>query len=160
MVISVWHLSATKAESAARVVPRPSSVPPARKAGASGDAARANGLTALALSLLTSAATAHAECAWVLWEGIWTERETAHDQSWSVIAGWPSFGDCQPVLSRAVADRAQRWRSARLPSGATDTSREVRAEGNQVSVMSKSGMLNYTYVCLPDTVDPRGPKGK
>jgi hypothetical protein len=34
--------------------------------------------------------------------------------------------------------------------------------GNVVIMSSKEGKpsLMFTYLCLPDTVDPRGPKGK
>src|SRR5712692_4012048 len=54
---------------------------------------------------------AKATRAWVLWEGVWTGRATPHEHSWAVIAAWSSYEDCQPVGSRAVADRASRWRS-------------------------------------------------
>ena len=115
----------------------------------------------VAFSLLTSAVMVYPECAWVLWEGVWTEKTTPHEQSWAVLASWPSFGDCQPMMSRAAADRGQRWRpSPTAPSSATGVLPDVKVEGNQVSLISKAGSLNYTYLCLPDTVDPRGPKGK
>jgi hypothetical protein len=37
-----------------------------------------------------------------------------------------------------------------------------RVVGNVVIMSSKDGKpsLMFTYLCLPDTVDPRGPKGK
>lgn len=46
------------------------------------------------------------------------------------------------------------------PGGGTGVLPEVKVGESQVSVISKAGFLNYTYLCLPDTVDPRGPKGK
>ncbi len=77
----------------------------------------------LVLSLLTSAATAQAECAWVLWS--------------------------------ASA-------SASLPVGAWDTKSRCEEAKNerQRAVGSAVERTIVTFVCLPDTVDPRGPKGK
>ncbi len=67
--------------------------------------------------VLTSAATAYAECAWVLWLG---ERDRA-----VVWNGFPSAGEC-----KAAAEKMSReFQGARL---------ELK--------------------CLPDTVEPRGPK--
>ncbi len=107
---------------------------------------------AVFLALIVFAGSASAECAWALWEGVWTEKGTPHDQSWSLIAAWAANKDCQSTLARAVADRAQRWRG--LPT------QTVTVEGNQVSVTSSAGFINYTYVCFPDTMDPRGPKAR
>ena len=60
-----------------------------------------------AFSLLTSAATAYAECAWVLWEkwdrmpekkGAWTGKlQTA----WEIKAALPKFEQCHDALKRA-----------------------------------------------------------
>jgi hypothetical protein len=73
----------------------------------------------VALSLLASAATAHAECAWVLWAmfsgGKYIPVET-----------FVTRMDCRKVELHVP----RLWSPA---------------EGG---------------VCLPDTVDPRGPKGK
>jgi hypothetical protein len=46
----------------------------------------------VAFSLLTSAATAHAECAWVLWLG---ERDTAVIQT-----AFPSAGECKAAAEK------------------------------------------------------------
>jgi len=77
----------------------------------------------LAFSLLASAATASAECAWVLWS--------------------------------ASA-------SASLPVGAWDTKSRCEEAKNerQRAVGSAVERTIVTFVCLPDTVDPRGGKGK
>ena len=63
--------------------------------------------------LLTSAATAGAECAWVLW---WNSAGT-----WEPIRTWPTRQKCEEDKPHGTT--ALEWR------------------------------------CLPDTVDPRGPKG-
>jgi hypothetical protein len=85
----------------------------------------------VAFSLLTSAATAHAECAWVAWL-------TAVHQT--------GFRDITPI-------------------GTSDSKAacEQRVAGIQKSLeamMQERHMVVSAMICLPDTVDPRGPKGK
>ena len=85
----------------------------------------------LALLLLTSAATAYAECAWVAWL-------TAVHQT--------GFRDITPI-------------------GTSDSKAacEQRVAGIQKSLeamMLERHMVVSAMICLPDTVDPRGPKGK
>jgi hypothetical protein len=119
----------------------------------------------VALLLLTSAATAYAECAWVLWEDVTTfdaRGEWPHE--WSIIIASPNPQDCQNFRAAATKDRADRWRNIPRPPGADPTTASpgpsVKSEGNQVTVSGASGVTSYRYLCLPDTVDPRGPKGK
>jgi|RhiMetdeSRZDD1v2_1073273.scaffolds.fasta_scaffold143019_3 hypothetical protein len=80
----------------------------------------------VALSLLTSAATASAECAWVLW----TRWST--DERFASVDGYETKRECERALAM--------MRGMDKATGTKDPS--------QLSL------------CLPDTVDPRGPKGK
>ena len=88
------------------------------------------------LLLLASAATAYAECAWVVW------RQTLSD-------------------SPAVP-KSGNW----IPEGAFKAKEEcVRdIELKRAAYFGEAKLEGYTYTrgayCLPDTVDPRGPKGK
>jgi type IV secretory pathway protease TraF len=77
----------------------------------------------LALSMLTSAATASAECAWVLW--------SASASASLPVGAWDTKSRCEEAKSE-----------------------RLRAVGTAVERTA------VTFVCLPDTVDPRGPKGK
>ena len=76
----------------------------------------------LALSLLTSAATAYAECTWVLWSA--------------------SGGTSLPVGAWDTKSRCEEAKNERL-----------HALGSAVERTA------VTFVCLPDSVDLRGPKG-
>ena len=100
----------------------------------------------IGFSLLTSAATAHAECAWVLWGevvapalgGPLHEVESAH----------PSLADCDETLLGYVAILKR--------EGFAVTGGSKRSQG----LVAKKNDESRAYRCLPDTVDPRGPKGK
>ena len=80
-------------------------------------------LLLVAFLLLTSAATAYAECAWVLWAAQW---ETPPIGPWNPQKAFETRQECEQ--EREASHKAM-YRSMR-------------------------------FVCFPDTVDPRGPKGK
>ena len=84
----------------------------------------------VALSLLTSAATAHAECAWVLWG--WIPSDVSKPDG---------RGTFSPVSGHAALQKC-------------DETKQLRENHLQLRIQGAK------YICLPDTVDPRGPKGK
>lgn len=77
----------------------------------------------VAFYLLTSAATAYAECAWVLWA-------------------------TPPDLSRY-------W-----PMGGYETKDACETRAKDENKKQLSQQVPAAHLCLPDTVDPRGPKAK
>jgi hypothetical protein len=87
------------------------------------------------LSLLAWTAMAHAECAWVLWQQL-----VAKDVHGKIKVPWEPLPGQYGVL-HAYRDQAEC--DAVLARAAA-----TKAQGGDV------------LVCLPDTVDPRGPKGK
>jgi len=89
-----------------------------------------------ALSLLASAATASAECAWVLWSN-------DHAKQWILRGTHKDKQACFRQIEKEFADHPA-------------TSRE-RADGN---MLIQGSVATYTFHCLPDSIDPRGPKGK
>ena len=98
-------------------------------------------LPLVVLSVLTAAATAHAECAWVLWEQITS-------QPWSVKDGFADTDSCQRALRSGIRKSVSRY------PGSEDSG------GNTAVLKKASGRVTLTFACLPDTVDPRAPKGK
>jgi len=108
----------------------------------------------LALSLLSSAATAHAECAWVFWLEAGDAR--THETSSRPVSGWGTREACEQALTQRLA-----------ADSVKDTSMDVTVDpqvGRPRLWVRRKGhpelLAVYTYVCLPDTVDPRGPKGR
>jgi hypothetical protein len=110
----------------------------------------------VAFSLLTSAATASAECAWVVWQ----ETSGMSDRSdyfseWGVSLASSSEQECR----RAAAEQLRARETMLRQPGPNKKTPDVKVEGPYVTHTFTGGLLSYRYVCLPDTVDPRGPKG-
>ena len=100
----------------------------------------------VAFYLLTSAATAYAECAWAMWSFHWVEDSGF--EMYDVDLAYPTRQECQGELSTKATIMKQSGHSVK---GGFPGSGEV---------ISQKGKDHWRYFCLPDTVDPRGPKGK
>ena len=99
----------------------------------------------LTFSLLISAANASAECAWVLWA---YSLDKGMGGEYSVELARPTRQEClTEVREMGVTLKDQGY----TVTGGGPSSSEVFA---------RQGTTRLRYFCLPDTVDPRGPKGK
>jgi hypothetical protein len=100
------------------------------------------------MSLLAWAATASAECAWVLWRETTTfEYGVSRGTEWG-SDGHATSKDCYADYDRRVQQMLKgRWRS---------TGADLYASP---FIEESSTQLITRFRCLPDTVDPRGPKG-
>ena len=106
-----------------------------------------------ALFVLASTATAYAECAWVLWE---ISSPTAKVPDW-IYDKIDAEATNEACKQRAEVAIQRRTLQARL-HGWTVT----RGDANRVT-FTKAGDPDSFFAdfqCWPDTVDPRGPKGK
>ena len=114
----------------------------------------------VAFYLLASAATASAECAWVMW--IYTEKVTSSlgmTKEHEATGGWSTRADCEAKRNEAIMTVAQIPPKGLLPG------QEITRHGDVVTVVTPrpealASVVTFTWSCLPDTVDPRGPKGK
>lgn len=99
--------------------------------------------------LLAVATSVHAEQAWVLW----SSRNRDDPSFWKVEIGYRSAPEC----IRAIDERAKPFGDPKLNEG--QMQHRMSPTGPLLLWSSKSDWRN-TFLCLPDTVDPRGPKGK
>jgi|RhiMetStandDraft_4_1073278.scaffolds.fasta_scaffold23097_2 hypothetical protein len=102
-----------------------------------------------ALFLITLAATAYAECAWVLWQ-------TDTDSGATRIGAFDTRAQCgvrarQMLEEYKVVEMTQGRGVAYVPRG---------AGWFYTSIGERGGLFDLTLECWPDTVDPREPKAK
>ena len=113
----------------------------------------------LAVYLLISAATVHAECAWVLWEHrVTPSKEGAATETWLAQEAVETRAVCE-AKSEALVQRLVQPR-------ASGSLRNYERIGDSKGVTMYQGRKEQgayqtsDFRCLPDTVDPRGAKGK
>lgn len=107
--------------------------------------------------LLAFATSAHAECAWLFW----MENESNYGPylppsvHWAVPVAFPDRASCVARISSAV----KVWERKAIPSQritASGTVAEIRTPNKDRADIWFVARLH----CLPNTVDPRGPKGR
>jgi len=101
--------------------------------------------------VLACGTSAAADCAWVLWlnhTGVVTGEEI---DLWIPLNASTDNFDCRQVLAATLQANSR-------PANPGDTV-TLRAS-NTIDVVTAAGPHTLVYVCLPDSVDPRGPKAK
>jgi hypothetical protein len=94
--------------------------------------------------LMLFTASASAECAWVLWEHTWPSSGPAgvqRENSWTPTGAVATVAEC----TNGQAGMEKRYKLLR----------RLRLEANVEPDVAR----NTQWICLPDTVDPRGAKG-
>jgi len=97
---------------------------------------------------LALAASASAECAWVLWQKT-TDVKTGQTEGPTPEASYRNIEGCTKGIDDKFDPTPSGDRVSRDPP--TEATRHLRW---------KSTVLMINYICLPYTVDPRGPKEK
>lgn len=126
---------------------------------------------ALVLALFALPASASGECAWVLWvheTNTYIVEKTARiSKTWELVGASSSEAGCRDKLENQIA-KAE-WRRTSVQRKRESMYYEV-IDGHIVAVgwyrepRSPDDLplrvRNLSYVCFPDTVEPRGPKEK
>ena len=112
----------------------------------------------LVLSVVLGAAhPAEAACAWVLWSRI--AMPTA--EQWGAVGAAERQIDCQQSKVAAVAEMVKGLKSrGNVRSVTTSGGSDVRNSTVVMAELPDGRLLSTVYVCLPDTIDPRDPKGQ
>ena len=113
----------------------------------------------VALFLLASAATAYAECAWVLWSHGVVTGTTTTDHGWRTHGAFPAHTDCMKAAENHATNQAALYK--RDPSRSDALAIQATTGVWELTTFAKSGeIVSVAFPCLPDTLDPRGAKGK
>ena len=107
----------------------------------------------IAVSLLACTATANADSAWVLWQEFRSASPSMLMVNWEIVTTTESESVCADTLATNLRNRQRVCQS----NGAKDI--EV-VGGDTIRSSWQSAVTSVRFVCLLDTVDPRGPKGK
>ena len=117
-------------------------------------------LLLLALGLLTFPSTAYAASSWVLWEHayeVWVDSNKDNhrrDIRWTKVATTATKADCK---DRSVNEARAEY-DALTAQGIGATLAGSTVGFHQRNTRFAQGYRNFE--CYPDSVDPRGPKGK
>lgn len=102
---------------------------------------------AILIAILLGSQTGEAGCAWVLWDRlrVW-DREKGGSTGWQIVEAAESRDQCLATLRTAIAGHVARGARRGGPVG------DVQYDDPEYKI-------SHTYSCLPDTIDPREPKG-
>jgi len=114
----------------------------------------------VALFVLTSAATAHAECAWVLWRSDEGSEEVVPGGATRWAGPTWTIGDVYRQKAECDAVVAARLKGVPDHHPAVGPGYARMGDGSIGYFRDGVYLSNTKYTCYPDTVDPRGPKGK
>ena len=119
--------------------------------------------------LLAFAASASAECAWVLWD----QKDSTHlsvsyfATDWKIYDTYETKASCNQELQGMIDFKRRvfpKGPQEMLNGAIEEYSVHLIGNGYSRTVTSREGKTisieTHQFMCLPDTVDPRGPKGK
>jgi hypothetical protein len=105
------------------------------------------------LLLLGLGSSASAKGAWVAWVHAVFQSESI--DKWEPAGAASSLGECNLTAVTAASNAVRKLRAQ------NDTGTTFTQTGGVIELTYRSGeRASIVFVCLPDTVDPRGPKGK
>ena len=140
----------------------------------------------VAFYLFASVTIASGECAWVLWWEHETSRVSyrtvnakaggakpespepvTQTRSWNILSAYPTSTACERQRTEKIDSMLKRWPKEKAEAATGENIVTNESGGYIISQRSRAvneNTLTFSetlrYLCLPDTVDPRGPKGQ
>jgi len=116
----------------------------------------------VALGLLGAPTSALAECAWVLWQEHRISASGGLSSTWEIGEALQTRDACASRAALATKTRAEYMKTSNASAPRPDPDQKVEVVGDTVQVtLARAGQFwVYRHVCLPDTLDPRGPTGR
>jgi hypothetical protein len=96
------------------------------------------------LFMMAAPRAVEAACAWVLW----SKEVVSNSTRWSIERAVGTEAECKAEGHKALVF----W-------GRHEPIAHLDADDLSVSLTAKSASISIYYRCLPDTIDPRAPKG-
>ena len=95
--------------------------------------------------------------AWVLWEQMELRSPSKEllEDKWNVYVATETRAECDAALQRAWKVKLDMIKPVAQESGGTII---PAAPGFIIIITKDGGQVSSTFRCLPDTIDPRGPK--
>lgn len=101
--------------------------------------------------ILLAPGAVFAECSWVLWsEGASPYTAGGGDPRWHVDRATDTRAACEAALAASLTE---------TKATAAKAGMRVVEHSNGITLLSSVGIFaRYCWLCLPDTIGPRGPK--
>jgi len=107
-------------------------------------------MLAVLLAVLTLASSAWAQCAWVLWGESYVLSKGETEGPKRIVSAASDEAACRVQQREKIESARATWATGNA---------KVNVSDDYVASAFSNGVLRIDkYFCLPDTVDPRGPK--
>jgi hypothetical protein len=110
---------------------------------------------ALPLAIAGTLVPTHAEAAWVLWSVI---RSGGIDGALTPRATYATKPTCEAAVRAEITKTKAKWMNEQ-PTPGVPRLVEVFEDAGWTLLRDSLNEEVHGYSCLPDTIDPRGPKG-
>jgi hypothetical protein len=107
--------------------------------------------------------SAAAECAWVLWKDAFLGVAPVRPlRTWTADGAWPGEAECRDKMRERIQlaqPPSEQLRQYEL-TFKTIVSEDQYTTVGEDETGQRRLLITVQFLCLPDTIDPRGPKAK